>query len=52
MSGYLVKIIDAKIAQKFIRQWAELTADETVVLASPQAVGRAQGRGLIRAETD
>ena len=33
MSGDLVKMIDAKIAQKFKRQYAQLTADETVVLA-------------------
>jgi DNA topoisomerase I len=33
MSGDLVKLIDAKIAQKFERQYAPLTADEIVVLA-------------------
>jgi DNA topoisomerase-1 len=34
MSGDLVKMIDAKIAQKFRRQYAKLTADEVMVLAS------------------
>jgi DNA topoisomerase-1 len=33
MSGDLVKMIDAKIAQKFKRQYAKLTPDEIVVLA-------------------
>ncbi|WP_368507789.1 hypothetical protein [Bradyrhizobium lupini] len=33
MSGDLVKMIDAKIAQKFKRQYAKLTSDEIVVLA-------------------
>ena len=33
MSGDLVKMIDAKIAQKFKRQYAKLTADEIMVLA-------------------
>lgn len=33
MSGDLVKMIDAKIAQKFKRQYAQLTADEIMVLA-------------------
>jgi DNA topoisomerase I len=33
MSGDLVKMIDAKIAQKFKRQYAKLTADEVMVLA-------------------
>src|SRR4051794_36612143 len=33
MSGDLVKMIEAKIAQKFKRQYAKLTSDEIVVLA-------------------
>jgi DNA topoisomerase-1 len=33
MSGDLVKMIDAKIAQKFKRQYAKLNADEVMVLA-------------------
>jgi DNA topoisomerase I len=33
MSGDLVKMIDARIAQKFRRQFADLTADEIMVLA-------------------
>lgn len=33
MSGDLIKMIDAKIAQKFKRQYAKLTADEIMVLA-------------------
>jgi DNA topoisomerase-1 len=33
LSGDLVKMIDAKIAQKFKRQYAKLTADEIMVLA-------------------
>jgi DNA topoisomerase I len=33
MSGDLAKMIDAKIAQKFKRQYAKLTADEIMVLA-------------------
>jgi DNA topoisomerase-1 len=33
MSGDLVKMIDAKIARKFKQQYAQLTADEIVVLA-------------------
>ncbi len=33
MSGDLVKMIDAKIARKFKRQYAQLTADEIMVLA-------------------
>jgi DNA topoisomerase-1 len=33
MSGDLVKMIDAKIAQKFKRQYSKLNADEVVVLA-------------------
>ena len=33
MSGDLVKMIDAKIAQKFKRQYAKLTSDEIAVLA-------------------
>jgi DNA topoisomerase-1 len=33
MSGDLVKMIEAKIAQKFKRQYAKLTADEVMVLA-------------------
>ena len=33
MSGNLVKMIEAKIAQKFKRQYAKLTSDEIVVLA-------------------
>jgi hypothetical protein len=33
MSGDLVKMIDAKITQKFKRQYAKLTADEIMVLA-------------------
>jgi DNA topoisomerase I len=33
VSGDLVKMIDAKIAQKFKRQFAKLTSDEIVVLA-------------------
>ena len=33
MSGNLVKMIEAKIAQKFKRQYAQLTSDEVMVLA-------------------
>ncbi|GIQ78347.1 DNA topoisomerase IB [Bradyrhizobium sp. RD5-C2] len=33
MSGDLIKMIDAKIAQKFKRQYAKLTAEEIMVLA-------------------
>lgn len=33
MSGELVKMLDAKIAEKFKRQYAKLTADEIMVLA-------------------
>jgi DNA topoisomerase I len=33
MSGDLVKMIEAKIAQKFKRQYAKLTSDEIMVLA-------------------
>src|SRR5579871_1201860 len=33
MSGDLVKMIEAKIAQKFRRQYAKLTSDEVMVLA-------------------
>lgn len=33
MSGDLVNIIEAKIAQKFKRKYAKLTSDETMVLA-------------------
>lgn len=33
MSGDLVKMIDAKIARKFKQQYAQLTADEVMVLA-------------------
>jgi DNA topoisomerase I len=33
MSGDLVKMIEAKIAQKFKRQYAKLTSDEVMVLA-------------------
>lgn len=33
MSGDLIKMIDAKIAQKFKRQYAKLSADEIMVLA-------------------
>ena len=33
MSGELVKMIDAKITQKFKRQYAKFTADEIMVLA-------------------
>src|SRR6201982_3192301 len=33
MSGDLIKMLDAKIAQKFKRQYAELTLDEIMVLA-------------------
>lgn len=33
MSGDLVKMIEAKIAQKFKRQYAKLTSDEIIVLA-------------------
>jgi len=33
MSGDLVKMIDAKIAQEFKREYAKLTADEVMVLA-------------------
>ncbi|WFU23604.1 hypothetical protein QA649_37245 [Bradyrhizobium sp. CB1717] len=33
MSGDLVKMIEAKIAQKFKRQHAKLTSDEIMVLA-------------------
>ncbi|MET0407336.1 MAG: DNA topoisomerase IB [Hyphomicrobium sp.] len=33
MSGDLIKMIDAKIAQKFKRQYAKLTSDEIMVLA-------------------
>jgi DNA topoisomerase I len=33
MSGDLIKMIDAKIARKFKRQYAQLTADEIMVLA-------------------
>jgi DNA topoisomerase I len=33
MSGDLIKMIDAKIAQKFKRQYATLTSDEVMVLA-------------------
>ena len=33
MSGDLVKMIDAKIARKFKQQYAQLTADEIMVLA-------------------
>ena len=33
MSGELVKMLDAKIAQKFKRQYAKLTPDEIIVLA-------------------
>jgi DNA topoisomerase I len=33
MSGDLVRMIDAKIAQKFKRQYAKLTSDEIMVLA-------------------
>ena len=33
MSGDLVKMIDAKIAQKFKRQYTKLTSDEIMVLA-------------------
>ncbi|MGY4368815.1 DNA topoisomerase-1 [Bradyrhizobium sp. LB1.3] len=33
MSGDLFKMLDAKIAQKFKRQYAELTSDEIMVLA-------------------
>jgi len=33
MSGELVKMIEAKIAQKFKRQYAKLTSDEIMVLA-------------------
>jgi DNA topoisomerase I len=33
MSSDLVKMIDAKIAQKFKRQYAKLNADEVMVLA-------------------
>ncbi|WP_244623435.1 hypothetical protein [Bradyrhizobium sp. MOS001] len=33
MSGDLVKMIEAKIAQKFKRQYAKLTSDEVMVMA-------------------
>jgi DNA topoisomerase-1 len=33
MSGDLVKMIEAKIARKFKRQYAKLTSDEIMVLA-------------------
>jgi DNA topoisomerase I len=33
MSGDLIKMIDAKIAQRFKRQYANLTTDEIMVLA-------------------
>jgi DNA topoisomerase-1 len=33
LSGDLVEMIDAKIARKFRRQYAKLTADEIMVLA-------------------
>jgi DNA topoisomerase-1 len=33
MSGDLVKMIEAKIAQKFKRQYTKLTSDEIIVLA-------------------
>lgn len=33
MSGDLVEMIDAKIARKFKQQYAQLTADEIMVLA-------------------
>jgi DNA topoisomerase-1 len=33
MSGDLAKMIDGKIAQKFKRQYAKLSADEIMVLA-------------------
>jgi DNA topoisomerase IB len=33
MSGDLVKMIDAKIARKFKQQYAQLSADEIMVLA-------------------
>jgi DNA topoisomerase I len=33
MSGDLVKMIDAKIARKFKQQYAQLTADDIMVLA-------------------
>jgi DNA topoisomerase-1 len=33
VSGDLVRMIEAKIAQKFKRQYAKLTSDEIVVLA-------------------
>ncbi|WP_338832258.1 hypothetical protein [Bradyrhizobium sp. 27S5] len=33
MSGDLIKMIDAKIARKFKRQYAKLTSDEIMVLA-------------------